>query len=76
MKLIKMSLLLALLLSGQAMAQDRTAKTVLGGGLGAALGTALGGVVGGKNGEVIGGDRKSTRLNSSHVVTSRMPSSA
>ena len=25
---------------------------------------------------VIGGDRKSTRLNSSHVTTSRMPSSA
>lgn len=55
MKLIKVSLLLALLLSGHAMADDSTAKTVLGGGLGAALGTALGGVVGGKNGEVIGG---------------------
>ena len=27
-------------------------------------------------GAVLGGDRKSTRLNSSHVVTSRMPSSA
>ena len=55
MKLIKVFLLLALFLSGQAMAQDSTAKTVLGGGLGAALGTALGGVVGGKSGEVIGG---------------------
>ena len=27
-------------------------------------------------GKVIGGDRKSTRLNSSHTATSRMPSSA
>ena len=54
MKLIKISLLFALLLSGQAIAGDNTAKTVVDGGLGAALGNALGGVVGGKNGEVIG----------------------
>ena len=33
-----------------------------------------GGVIG--SGAVIGGDRKSTRLNSSHNVASRMPSSA
>ena len=37
------------------MAEDSTAKTAVGGGLGAALGTALGNVVGGKNGEMIGG---------------------
>ena len=29
-----------------------------------------------KNGEVLVGDRKSTRLNSSHIPLSRMPSSA
>lgn len=51
MKFIKIPLLVILLLSGQAMAADGTAKTAVGGGLGAAVGTALGGVVGGSTGE-------------------------
>lgn len=55
MNVFKVSLLFGLLLSGHVMAEDSTAKTAVGGGLGAALGTALGNVVGGKNGEMIGG---------------------
>ena len=39
MNLVKVSLLLALLLSGQAMAGDSNAKTAVGGGLGAAVTT-------------------------------------
>ena len=43
---------------------------------GAAAGAGTGGVLGGVFGWLVGIDRKSTRLNSSHSLTSRMPSSA
>ena len=52
---------------------------VVGDAIGGSGGAVIGGLAGGTAGALIGresGDRKSTRLNSSHEDLSRMPSSA
>ena len=71
-KKISVLLLSGAILLGSCSTMNNTAKGgVIGGGSGAAAGAIIGGLIGkGK------GDRKSTRLNSSHTTVSRMPSSA
>ena len=74
MKKMKFTVLLlcgALLLGSCGTMNNKAKGGIIGGGSGAAAGAIIGGLIGkGK------GDRKSTRLNSSHWNKSRMPSSA
>ena len=51
-------------------------STALGAGAGAAIGAIGGSILGSTGTGAVIGDRKSTRLNSSHEWISRMPSSA